>query len=201
MSETTTTASTTPTAASVWKLDPSHSSLAFSGRHMMISTIRGRFSDFDARVIGSDSDPEAATVEVTVQAASVDSGFEPRDQHLRSADFLAVDAFPTIDFRSTGVRRLADERLAISGELTIKGVTRPVTFEATLNGLAVGMSGARRAAFAAELLLDRDDWGITWNMPLGGDAVLVGKTISLQFDFTFEEADAEVAGEPAQQAA
>jgi polyisoprenoid-binding protein YceI len=196
----TTTTTTTPTGASLWKLDPTHSSLSFAGRKMMISTVRGRFSEFDARVVGSDTDPESASIEVTVRAASVDSGFEARDQHLRSADFLAVDQFPTIDFRSTAVRRLEDERLAITGDLTIKGVTRPVTLETTVNGLAVGMSGARRAAFTAELQLDRHDWGITWNMPLGGDAVLVGRTITLQFELTFQET-AEADADPVQQAA
>jgi polyisoprenoid-binding protein YceI len=178
---------TTPTP-SLWKLDPSHSSISFAGRQMMISTVRGRFSDFDAHVVGSDVAPESASVVVAVKAASVDSGFEPRDQHLRSPDFLAVDEYPTIDFRSTRIQRTADERLAIEGGLTVKGVTRPIAFEATFNGLTVGMSGARRSAFAAELTIDRHDFGITWNMPLGGDAVLVGRTITLQFEFTFEEA-------------
>ena len=191
MTETTATATsteTTPSGPSLWKLDPTHSSLTFAGRQMMISTVRGRFADFDATVVGSETEPETASIEVTVRAASVDSGFEARDQHLRSADFLGVEQHPTIDFRSTAIRRLTGELLAVEGDLTLKDVTKHVAFEATLNGLTVGMSGARRAAFSADLTLDRHDFGITWNMPLGGDAVLVGRMIALQFELTFEEA-------------
>jgi polyisoprenoid-binding protein YceI len=167
-----------PTApsTSTWTLDPAHSSIHFAGRQMMISTVRGRFTRFEAAVVGSELQPEQASVEVTVDAASVDSGVAPRDQHLMSGDFLDVEHYPHITFK-----------LRVQGDLTIKDVTRPVSFEASFNGLAVGMSGARRAAFTAELTIDRRDWGITWNMPLGTDAVLVGTHITLQFELTVEE--------------
>jgi polyisoprenoid-binding protein YceI len=192
MTDTTT---TTPEASapgteqpSTWVLDPAHSSVHFAGRQMMISTVRGRFARFDARASGSEAAAEQATVELTIEAASVESGLEQRDEHLRSADFLDVERYPTITFRSTAIERSGEEGLRVTGDLTIKGVTRPVELEAVLRGLAVGMSGARRAAFSAEVTIDRRDWGITWNMPVGTDAVLVGTHVTLQFELTFEEA-------------
>ncbi len=180
-------------ARSVWALDAAHSSLHFSGRQMMISTVRGRFARFDARIEGSDTDPENATVQVTVDAASLESGFGQRDEHLRSPDLLDVASFPTIEFRSTSIRKADDDRLRVDGDLTIKGVTRPIQTEATLHGVTVGMSGARRAAFSTEFTIDRGDWGMTFNVPLGGDAVLIGREITLQFELTVEETAADAA--------
>ncbi len=179
------------TAPSTWTLDAAHSSLHFSGRQMMISTVRGHFSRFDARIEGDDTDPENASVQVTVEAASLDTGLGQRDEHLRSPDLLDVAQFPTIEFRSTSIKKADEDRLAVEGDLTIKGVTRPVQAEATLRGLGVGMSGARKAAFSAEFTIDRGDWGMDWNVPLGGDAVLVGREITLQFELTVEEQTVE----------
>ncbi len=179
------------TARSVWALDPTHSSLHFSGRQMMISTVRGRFARFDARIEGSDADPENATVQVTVDASSVESGLGQRDEHLRSPDLLDVAAFPTIEFQSKSIKKADDDRLTVEGDLTIKGVTRPIQAEATLRGVAVGMSGARRAAFTTEFTIDRADWGMSFNVPLGGDAVLIGREITLQLELTVEEQAAD----------
>jgi polyisoprenoid-binding protein YceI len=178
-----------PTTTS-WVLDPTHSSITFSGRQLMISTVRGRFGRFDATIVGRDDRPEDASVVVTVDAASVDTGFEARDQHLRSADFLDVERYPVITFSSTAIVRSGDDALRVEGELTLRGVTGPVSFAATLRGFVVGMSGARRAAFTADVTIDRRDWGITWNMPVGDDTVLVGTGITLTFELTLEEAGA-----------
>ncbi|MDQ3554494.1 MAG: YceI family protein, partial [Chloroflexota bacterium] len=175
------------TARSTWTLDAAHSSLHFSGRQMMISTVRGQFSRFDAHIEGDDTDPENASVQVTVEAASLDTGLGQRDEHLRSPDLLDVAQFPTIEFRSTSIKKADDDRLAVEGDLTIKGVTRPLQAEATLHGVAGGMSGARKAAFSTEFTIDRGDWGMTFNVPLGGDAVLIGREITLQFELTVEE--------------
>ncbi|MDQ3493157.1 MAG: YceI family protein [Chloroflexota bacterium] len=179
------------TARSVWALDPAHSSLHFAGRQMMISTVRGHFARFDANLEGDDTDPENARVHVTVEAASLATGVEQRDQHLRSPELLDVAQFPTIEFHSTSIKKADDDLLEVEGELTIKGVTRPIQAEATLRGLAVGMSGARKAAFSTEFTIDRSDWGMTWNVPLGGDAVLVGREVTLQFELTVEEQAAD----------
>ena len=183
------------TARSTWALDPAHSSLHFSGRQMMISTVRGHFARFDARIEGSDADPESASVQVTVEAASLDTGVGQRDEHLRSPDLLDVAQFPTIEFRSTSIKKAEDDRLTVEGDLTIKGVTRFIQADATLRGLAVGMSGARKAAFTTEFTIDRGDWGMTFNVPLGGDAVLIGREITLQFELTVEEQAAETGEE------
>ncbi|MBA3628026.1 MAG: YceI family protein [Chloroflexi bacterium] len=183
------------TARSTWTLDAAHSSLHFSGRQMMISTVRGHFARFDARIEGSDEDPESASVQVTVEAASLHTGLDQRDEHLRSPDLLDVANFPNIEFRSTSIKKANEDRLAVEGDLTIKGVTRPIQTEATLRGVAVGMSGARRAAFTTEFTIDRGDWGMTFNVPLGGDAVLIGREITLQFELTVEEQAAETGEE------
>ncbi|MBA3435384.1 MAG: YceI family protein [Chloroflexi bacterium] len=183
------------TARSTWTLDAAHSSLHFSGRQMMISTVRGHFARFDARIEGSDEDPESASVQVTVEAASLHTGLDQRDEHLRSPDLLDVANFPNIEFRSTSIKKANEDRLAVEGDLTIKGVTRPMQTEATLRGVAVGMSGARRAAFTTEFTIDRGDWGMTFNVPLGGDAVLIGREITLQFELTVEEQAAETGEE------
>jgi len=143
--------------------------------------------DSNARLEGSDADPENATVAVTVDASSVESGFDQRDEHLRSPDLLDVAAFPTIDFRSTSIQNADDDRLTVQGDLTIKGVTRPIQAEATLRGLGVGMSGAGKAALTTEFTIHRGDWGMAFNVPLGGDAVLIGREITLQFELTVEE--------------
>lgn len=181
-------------ARSLWALDPTHSSLHFAGRQMMISTVRGHFAKFDARIEGDDSDPESASVQVTVDAASLYTGQEQRDEHLRSPDLLDVAQFPSIEFRSTSIKKADDDRLTVAGDLTIKGVTRPIQAEATLRGLAVGMSGARKAAFTTEFTIDRGDWGMTFNVPLGGDAVLIGREITLQFELTVEEQAGDASG-------
>ncbi len=182
--------------SSVWALDPAHSSLHFAGRQMMISTVRGHFARFDAHIEGDDTDPENASVQVTVEAASLDTGLGQRDEHLRSPDLLDVAQFPTIEFRSTSIKKADDDRLAVEGDLTIKGVTRPIQAAATLHGVAVGMSGARKAAFSTEFTIDRGDWGMTFNVPLGGDAVLIGREITLQLELTVEEQAAETGEDP-----
>ena len=182
-------------ARSTWTIDAAHSSLHFSGRQMMISTVRGHFARFDANIEGDDTDPENARVHVTVEAASLATGVDQRDQHLRSPDLLDVATFPTIEFLSTSIEKADADRLTVEGALTIKGVTRPIQAEATLRGLAVGMSGARRAAFTTEFTIDRGDWGMTFNVPLGGDAVLIGREITLQFELTVEEQAAETGEE------
>lgn len=187
MTETHTPVSADSSAPSTWTVDTAHSSIHFVGRQMMISNVRGRFSKFDAQIVGDEADPENAQVTVTVDAASLDTGVAQRDEHLRSPDFLNVAEYPTIEFRSTSIRRSGDDRLHVVGDLTIRGVTKPVEFDATLNGTGIGMSGARKAAFTAEATIDRHDWDITWNMPLGADAVLVGRTITLQFELTVEQ--------------
>ncbi len=170
------------TARSVWALDPTHSSLHFSGRQMMISTVRGRFARFDARIEGSDADPENATVQVTVDASSVESGLGQRDEHLRSPDLLDVAAFPTIEFQSRSIKKADDDRLTVEGDLTIKGVTRRVVLDVEYLGYARDPWGNDRAAFSATATINREDWGLTNNMALDSGRLLVSKRIQLEIE-------------------
>jgi polyisoprenoid-binding protein YceI len=152
-----------------WQLDPYHTQVEFSAKHLGMMTVRGHFADVST-VADIDSDhPEAASVQVTIQAASIKTNHEVRDNDLRSANFLEVDKFPTITFASTGVKALGTDSFALTGDLTIKGTTRPVTFEVTKSGEFndPGMMG-HRIAYGATTKIDRRDFGLTFNMLLDG---------------------------------
>jgi polyisoprenoid-binding protein YceI len=181
------------TGRTAWAVDPSHSRIGFSGRHLMISTVRGTFREFDVDFSVDESDPSSAQIEARIQTASLDTGNQQRDGHMRSGDFFDVENHPVMTFRSTGVEQTGDETFKVRGDLTIKGQARTVELEATYEGQAPGMDGKRHAAFTARTTVDRNDWGLSWNMPLGGDAVLVGNTIELLIDLTL----IEETGEPA----
>jgi polyisoprenoid-binding protein YceI len=183
---------------STWTFDNSHSMVGFAAKHMMISTVRGRFEDFEGSIDYDAADPGAAKVDVTIRTASVDTNWQARDEHLRSADFFDAAAFPTMNFRSTSVELLADDRARVHGELTIKGVTRPVTLEVELVGEARGFDGKRNLAFEAKTRIDREQWGLTWNMGLESGGVLVGKSITIELDIrAVEQASVVASSEPA----
>lgn len=167
---------------STWTFDHSHSLVGFSAKHMMISTVRGAFDDFSGTLEYDEADPGAASVVVTVQTASVDTKWQQRDDHLRSPDFFDVATYPAMTFRSTSVEILAGDRARIHGDLTIKDVTRPVTLEAVIVGAARGFGGERQIAFEATTKIDREAWGLTWNMGLEAGGVLVGKQITINLD-------------------
>ena len=167
---------------STWTFDNSHSMVGFSAKHMMISTVRGRFEDFDGTVEYDEADPAASSVVVTIKTASVDTNWQQRDAHLRSPDFLDSETYPVMTFRSTAVEPLGTDRARIHGELTIKDVTRPVTLEAQIAGAARGFGGERQVAFEASTRIDREAWGLTWNMGLEAGGVLVGKQITIDLD-------------------
>ena len=177
----------------VWRLDPVHSHLGFSGKQMVISTVRGRFGRFDATLEVEDDRPETARVEARIDATSLDTNFEFRDTHLKGTDFLDVERYPEIVFRSTSVERV-DDRLRLNGELTIRAQTRPVTLDVEFRGVVPGEGGERRAAFTAVGVFDRRDWGIVWNVPLGGDAFLVGDEIRAEIEATFVQNAVESEG-------
>jgi polyisoprenoid-binding protein YceI len=178
---------------STWTFDHSHSAVTFAARHMMISTVRGRFDAFDGRIEYDEADPASASVEVAIRTASVDSGWQQRDDHLRSADFLDVATWPEMTFRSTSVEPLAADRARVHGELTIRGVSHPVTLDAQLVGSARGFGGERQLAFEASTRIDREQWGLTWNMGLEAGGVMVGKQITITLDIrAVEQAPASV---------
>jgi polyisoprenoid-binding protein YceI len=163
-----------------WSVDVSHTEVGFSVRHLGLAKVRGRFRTFEGTVRVAD-DPAASSVEVSIDVASIDSRDEGRDNHLRSADFFDVEHHPTITFRSTGVRAAGD-RWLVDGDLTIRGVTRPVVLDATFEGIGGDPWGGSRAAFSATTEIDREDWGLTWNAAIEGGGFVVGKKVKIELE-------------------
>ena len=163
-----------------WNLDPTHTTTTFEVRHMMISKVRGAFS-MAAGTIDVAEDPTQSTVEVTIDVASVESGTEDRDNHLRSPEFFDVENYPQMTFRSTSVETVGDG-YRMNGDLTIKDITKPVTLDFEFTGGLIDPYGNPRVAFSASLEADREDWGLTWNMALETGGVMVGKKIKISID-------------------
>jgi polyisoprenoid-binding protein YceI len=174
-------------------IDPSHSSIQFIARHMMIAKTRGSFRSFSG-TINIDEQPERSWVEVTIEAASIDTGDQTRDAHLRSADFLDVEHHPEIRFRSTSVRPGRNERWVVTGDLSVRGIVRPVDVEVEFCGVAVDPWSNLRAAFLATTEINRDEFDITWNQALETGGFLVGKGVKI-------EADVEAVRQPDEPAA
>jgi len=164
-----------------YALDTGHTTIEFVGRHLMITKVRGRFTDFSGEIVIGDA-PEDSSVNVTIQTASVESSDEKRDGHLRSPDFLDAEQFPTIAFRSTEVDLHRDGTAKVTGELTVKNVTRPVVLDVEFDGAQADPWGGQRLGFSAHTEIDREDWGLTWNVALETGGVLVGKKIRLEFN-------------------
>ncbi len=169
-------------AASTWKIDASHSAIHFSVRHMVISKTRGRFAKFGGEITFDPQDLAKAKVEVNIEPASIDTADAQRDGHLRSADFFDVEKFPTATFRSTKVQDQGGGKLRIDGELTIRGITKPVTLEGTYEGAGKDPWGGERAGFIASTSLDRRQWGLEWNKALETGGVLVGEKVDLTLE-------------------
>jgi polyisoprenoid-binding protein YceI len=161
-----------------YKIDASHSMAEFVGRHLMVTKVRGRFTDFDGEIVVGET-PEDSAVNVTIQAASIDSGEQRRDDHLRGADFLDVEQFPTLEFHSRKVEQ-SKGGVQVEGDLTIKGVTRPVVLDASYDGSFGDPWGGQRIGFTATTEIDREDWGLTWNVALESGGVLVGKKVKIE---------------------
>ena len=167
--------------AGTYALDKGHTTVEFVGRHLMITKVRGRFTDFDGHIVIGET-PQQSSVEVTIDTASVDTSDEKRDGHLRSADFLDVENYPAITFRSTKVDINSDGTAKVTGDLTVKDVTRPVTLDVEFDGAQADPWGGQRLGFSAHTEIDREDWGLTWNVALETGGVLVGKKIRLEFN-------------------
>ncbi len=162
-------------------IDASHSAAAFSVRHLMVAKTRGRFTDVSGEIHFADS-PLDSWVDVTIQAASITTGDETRDNHLRSPDFLDAEQFPTLSFHSTAVRHATREQFVLDGELTIAGVTQPVALDLNYEGTVVDPWGGVRAVFSASTKINREDFGLTWNQALETGGVLVGKDIAIEIE-------------------
>ncbi len=171
-----------PQTVSRWAVDPSHTVVEFAVRHLMVTTVKGRFTRFSGALFLDEADPTRSLIEGTVEAASVDTGDAQRDTHLRSADFFDVERFPQITFRSTRIEPLGDQRYRVIGNLTIRGVTREVALEAALLGRARDPWGNERLGFTAQATLDRRDFGLTWNHPLETGGFLVDNTVRITIE-------------------
>jgi polyisoprenoid-binding protein YceI len=167
-------------AAGTWQIDPGHAEVGFVGRHFGLTKVRGRFTGIDGAVVVAD-DPNDSSVQVTIDMRSVSSGDQSRDDHLRSADFFDVEHHPTATYRSTAVH-VDGTSGTIDGDLTIKGVTRPVRLWMDYLGHATDPWGNDRAIFSASSKINREDWGLTWNMLLEAGGLLVSKEITLEIE-------------------
>jgi len=183
---------TTPTEISgipsgSYTLDQSHSRIGFVARHAMVTKVRGAFNDFDASIVVDADDLTRSSARVTIKTASIDTRNEQRDAHLRSNDFLAIDENPEITFVSSEVTPIVsgeDVALRVTGDLTIKGTTRPVTVDFTYEGTAVDPFGNQRIGFEGAVVINRKDWGVNWNAALEAGGVLVSEKVTLEFELS-----------------
>jgi polyisoprenoid-binding protein YceI len=164
----------------VWQIDPSHSDLRITARHLMVAKVRGTFEDFSGTIVVAE-DPLDSRVDFEASAASITTGTPDRDNHLRSPDFLDVAQHPVVSFASTGLAR-DDAGWKLTGDLTIRGVTKEVTFDMAFEGEGIDPYGNTKAAFTASGEIDRRDWGLVWNVPLEGGGVLVSERFKVEFD-------------------
>ncbi|MFE8012856.1 YceI family protein [Streptomyces antibioticus] len=167
-----------------YTIDPSHSSLGFVARHAMVTNVKGKFLDFSGSLHLDGTDPSASTASLDVTMDSIDTGSADRDGHLKSADFFKTDEFPTMTFRSTSAEALGGDDYRITGDLSILGVTRPLTIDLEFNGSAKDPFGNERVGFEGKAELLRSEWGLTWNAALETGGVLVSDKIKLNFDIS-----------------
>jgi polyisoprenoid-binding protein YceI len=175
------TVSTTPTATTTWKIDPGHTQAEFAVRHLMISTVKGRFADVQGVLHADDADPARSQVDVQIAVASIDTREAQRDAHLRSADFFDADHFPYITFRSTRIEGQG-EVFKVVGDLTIRGTSREVVLDVTSEGRVTDPWGGERSGFSATTKIKRSDFGLTWNQLLEAGGVAVGDDVKISID-------------------
>jgi polyisoprenoid-binding protein YceI len=173
----------------VWTVDPSHSEVGFTARHLMVSKVRGRFTDYTASITVAPNVLDSV-VEATVQLDSVETRDEKRDAHLKSADFFHVEEHPTMHFVSTGIRENGSD-FHLDGNLTIRSTTHPVTFDLEFNGVAAGPWGGSSAGFSAETEINRKDWGLEWNVALESGGVLVSEKVKISLEVEASAPQAE----------
>jgi polyisoprenoid-binding protein YceI len=166
--------------AGTWRIDPGHSDVAFTVRHMMVSKVRGHFTRIQGELVLA-SDPLASTVTATIDLSSIDTNNPQRDDDLRSANFLEIQTHPTMTYRSTGIRH-SEDGFDIDGELSLHGVTRQVPLALVVNGFTRDPYGSTRAGFSATAEIDRKDFGITTNIPMDGGGVVIGDTIQIYIE-------------------
>ncbi len=183
-------------ATTTWKIDAAHTDIGFSTKHMMVTTVRGRFTDVDGTITVDEENPTTAKVDMKVKTASVSTGNDKRDGHLRSADFFDADTYPEIGIAVTSIEHVSGEDYKVTADLTIRDTTRPLTAKVTNLGFYQGFQG-RRVGFEATAILNREDWGLTYNMALEAGGFVVGKDIKLQIELSADQvADGAATGSP-----
>jgi polyisoprenoid-binding protein YceI len=165
-----------------YALDPAHTTIGFVARHAMVTNVKGTFGDFSGTLHLDGSDPARSTASIDVKMESIDTGNADRDGHLKSADFFKTDEFPVMTFRSTGAEALGGDDYRITGDLSLLGVTRPLTIDLEFNGAAKDPFGNERVGFEGKAEILRSEWGLTWNAALETGGVLISDKIKLRFD-------------------
>jgi polyisoprenoid-binding protein YceI len=179
---TTATSVTRETLTGDYTLDLAHTRIGFSARHAMVTKVRGQFNEFTGSVFLDAETPENSKVEITIKAASVDTRNADRDAHLRSNDFFAMEEYPEITFRSTRVEQASENEYYVTGDLTIRGTTKPVTVNFQLNGSAIDPWGNFRVGFEGQTTINRKDWGVSFNAAMEAGGVLVSEKVNLEFE-------------------
>ncbi|WP_405573029.1 YceI family protein [Streptomyces sp. NBC_01167] len=167
-----------------YTIDPAHSSIGFTVRHAMVTNVRGSFGEFSGSLELNGTDPHHSTAEIDVTITSIDTGIADRDGHLRSGDFFEAEKFPLMTFRSTQAENLGGDTYRLTGDLTIKDVTRPLAIDLEFNGSATDVYGAERVGFEGSAEILRSDWGLTWNAALETGGVMVSDKVKLTFDIS-----------------
>ena len=167
-----------------YTLDPAHTRIGFVARHAMVTKVRGSFDEFAGTAVLDGTNPANSRVEVTIEAASIDTRNAQRDEHLRGNDFLAMKEYPKITFASTGVRQAGETTFEVTGDLTIKGVTNQITIPFEFEGAAKDPFGNQRVGFEGSVTINRKDYGVSWNAALEGGGVLVRDKVTLEFEIS-----------------
>lgn len=178
----TTTTSTLAQTTGTWAIDASHTRVGFSAKHAMVATVRGQFNDFTGSLTLDGAAPEKSVADVTIATTSISTGSDDRDNHLRSGDFLDIETYPEITFQSTGVRYEGGDDFVMTGDLTIRGTSRPVELAVELEGLAADPFGNERIGFTGSTTISRKDFGLTWNVALEAGGVLVSDKVKITLD-------------------
>jgi polyisoprenoid-binding protein YceI len=173
-----------------YAIDPTHSRIGFVARHAMVTKVRGSFNDFDGSGYFDTENPTNSHLSLTIKAASIDTRNADRDAHLRSNDFFDMETYPEISFASTAVELVDDENYRVTGNLTIKGITKPVTIDFEYTGTAIDPYGNQRIGLDGTTTINRKDWGVNWNAALETGGVLVGEKVTLEFEVSAILSDA-----------
>ncbi|MGH2609044.1 MAG: YceI family protein [Tepidiformaceae bacterium] len=165
-----------------WQIDPNHANVGFTGKHMLVSKVKGKFQEYEADLDIDEANLANSTAVFRVNVASVESGFDQRDNHLRSVDFFDAEQYPHITFTTREIQSEGGDQYRFAGDLTIRDVTRPVVFEGEIAGPIQDPWGGTRISLSATTKVNRKDWGLDWNLPLGAGNLLVSDEITLEID-------------------